>query len=71
MRRQGYVMKPPIPTPIPRLLSITAVALHLGVSDKTVRRLVHHGRLPSLRIGRQIRISELDLVAFLAHTRSD
>jgi excisionase family DNA binding protein len=58
------------PLPIPRLLSIAAVALHLGVSVKTVRRLVHEGRLPSLRVGRQIRISEIDLAAFLARSRA-
>ena len=59
----------PISKPIPRLLSITAVALRLDVSEKTVRRLVHDGRLASLRIGRQIRISEMDLADFLARSR--
>jgi excisionase family DNA binding protein len=63
-------MKAPIPSPLPLLLSIAAVALHLGVSVKTVRRLVHDGRLPSLRVGRQIRISEIDLAAFLVRSRA-
>jgi len=54
---------------VPRLLSVAAVALHLGVSEKTVRRLIQSGKLPSLRVGRQIRVSEPDLAAFIARSR--
>jgi excisionase family DNA binding protein len=62
------------PTPlkvnaIPRLLSVATVASHLGVSTKTVRRLLKDGQLPNLRVGRQIRISERDLADFLARSR--
>jgi excisionase family DNA binding protein len=62
------------PTPlkvnaIPRLLSVATVANHLGVSTKTVRRLIKDGQLPSLRVGRQIRMSERDLADFLARSR--
>jgi excisionase family DNA binding protein len=53
----------------PRLLSVATVAIGLGVSEKTIRRLVHDGRLPSHRIGRQIRISEADLASFLMRSR--
>jgi len=56
--------------PGPRLLSVATVALHLGVSEKTVRRLVDDGQLPTHRVGRLIRISETDLAAFIAHSRS-
>jgi excisionase family DNA binding protein len=59
------------PTSIPRLLSIAAVALHLGLSEKTVRRLIQDGQLPSHRVGRQIRISEMDLAAFLLRSRTE
>jgi excisionase family DNA binding protein len=62
-------MTAPISTTISRLLSIAAVALRLDVSEKTVRRLVQDGRLPHLRIGRQIRIMEIDLTNFLARSR--
>jgi excisionase family DNA binding protein len=62
------------PTPrvnaIPRFLSVTIVATHLGVSTKTVRRLVKDGQLPSHRVGRQIRISEPDLALFITRSRS-
>jgi excisionase family DNA binding protein len=57
------------PAPAPRLLSVAAVALHLDVSQKTVRRLIDDGELPAHRIGRQVRISEPDLAAFIARSR--
>jgi excisionase family DNA binding protein len=56
-------------TPAPRLMSVAAVALQLDVSQKTVRRLIEDGELPIHRIGRQIRISEPDLAAFIARSR--
>jgi excisionase family DNA binding protein len=59
----------PNPSAVPRLLSIAMVALHLDVSEKTVRRLIHDGQLPSHRVRREIRISEADLVAFIARSR--
>jgi excisionase family DNA binding protein len=55
--------------PIPRLLSIAQVALYLGVSQKTVRRLIKDGQLPSHRIRGQLRTSEADLARYLAHVR--
>jgi excisionase family DNA binding protein len=57
-------MTPQKPLLIPRLLSIAEVARHLGVSKKTIRRLVEDGRLRSYRVRRQIRISEEDLTAY-------
>jgi excisionase family DNA binding protein len=44
------------------LLSVSATAERLGVSEKTVRRLISSGVLPALRIGAQLRIDpdELD-----------
>jgi excisionase family DNA binding protein len=66
----GYAMKASKPTPIPHLLSIATVAVWLGVSGKTVRRMIRDRQLPSHRIGRQIRISQADLVAFLVRSRS-
>jgi excisionase family DNA binding protein len=51
------------------LLSIATVAHHLDVSQKTVRRLIKDGHLAIHRIRRQIRISEADLVAFIARSR--
>ena len=54
---------------VPRLLSLAQVADHLGISIKSVRRLIECGALPAHRIGRQLRISEPDLAAFVATTR--
>jgi excisionase family DNA binding protein len=41
----------------PELLSVEAAASRLSVSEATVRRLVSVKRLPSVRIGNQIRIA--------------
>ena len=46
---------------LPRLLSVDSVAAELDVSTKTVRRWISTERLPTHRLGRQIRISEADL----------
>jgi len=62
-------MSGPKMAPAPRLLSIATVALLLDVSEKTVRRLISAGELPIHRIGRQIRISESDLAAYIARSR--
>jgi excisionase family DNA binding protein len=52
-----------------RLYSVAHMADQLGVSQKTVRRMIADGRLPACRIGRQLRISEHDLAAFIARSR--
>jgi excisionase family DNA binding protein len=61
---------PPKVSLFPRLLSVAMVATHLGVSTKTVRRLIKDGLLPSHRVGRQTRVSETDLAVFIAQLRS-
>ncbi len=55
---------------LPRLLSVDSVAAELAVSTKTVRRWISTERLPTHRLGRQLRISEVDLLAFIAQSRS-
>ena len=55
---------------LPHLLSVDSVAAELDVSTKTVRRWISTERLPTHRLGRQIRISEADLLAFIAQSRS-
>lgn len=54
---------------VPPLFSIPEVAACLKVSPKTVRRWIEHGELPVHRLGRQIRISEPDLAAFVRARR--
>jgi excisionase family DNA binding protein len=54
---------------LPRLLSLTKVAAQLDVSTKTVRRAIKRGELPVHRIGRQARVSDWDLAAYIALRR--
>ncbi len=60
---RGFV---PPNTPLPTLLSVSAVAIELSVSTKTVRRLIERGSLPSCRVGRLVRIRAVDLAEFVA-----
>ena len=46
--------------------SIAQVRLVLGVSDSTIRRILRRCELRAYRVGRQWRITESDLDAFLA-----
>lgn len=48
------------------VLTVAEVAQALRVSTMTVYRLVNAGDLPALRVGKNIRIRERDLDAFLA-----
>ncbi|MBT3400536.1 MAG: helix-turn-helix domain-containing protein [Rhodospirillaceae bacterium] len=51
------------------LLTIKQTADHLQVSTKTIRRWITSGDLTPHRFGRQWRISELDLQAFIRMRR--
>jgi len=51
------------------LLSVADVAERLNVSEKTVRRQIKDGSLPTHRVGRNLRISEDDLQAYLSGCR--
>jgi excisionase family DNA binding protein len=48
------------------LLTVAEVARTLRVSNMTVYRLIKAGALPALRVGKNYRIREADLQAFLA-----
>jgi excisionase family DNA binding protein len=63
---------PPRPTTacrLPRLLAVNEVAALLQVSSKTVRRWIERQELRTYRLGRQLRVAEEDLTAFLAQRR--
>jgi excisionase family DNA binding protein len=57
-------------TLVPPLLAIAGVAVRLGVSSKTVRRLIARRELRAHRVGRLLRVTEEDLVEFLAKRRN-
>ena len=60
---------PPASTRLPRLYTVGQTAAYAQTSQKTVRRWLVAGVLPFHRLGRQIRIAEADLLAFLADRR--
>lgn len=60
----------PYPSRLPRLLSLPDVAQTLRVSVKTVRRWIAQGELRIHTLGRQLRVSEEDLSAFINRRRS-
>ena len=52
----------------PATVTIAEVARLLGVHEKTARRAVANGEIPSLRIGRRVLIPREQLLAMLAST---
>ena len=57
------------PSPVPPMLTVTEVAERLKLSTKTVRRNIAAGDLHVHHIGRQHRVAEEDLLAFIAMRR--
>jgi excisionase family DNA binding protein len=58
-------VKPTTPYPDEELLSVQEIASYLGISVKSVRRLIGRHELHFLRIGRLIRIRRSDLLSYL------
>ncbi len=56
-------------SPLPGLYSVTETAKLLKVSPRTVRRWIEKGDLKMHRFGRQIRITDSDLVTFIRQCR--
>lgn len=54
---------------LPRLLDITQVAGHLGVTTRHVRRLVAERRIPFIKWGHLLRFDPEELVAWLDRAR--
>lgn len=52
--------------PAGRLRSLADVADYLGVSIRTVRRLIERGELQAHRVGRSLRIQDANLAAYVA-----
>lgn len=47
------------------LLSVADVAQALAVSERTVRRMIVSGEVPIVRLGRSVRIRQIDLDALI------
>ena len=61
-RRKDYQKKPPAPLP-DRLITVQATAIYLGVDTRTVRNMIHDGRLKAVTLGPRvlrIRLSDID-----------
>jgi excisionase family DNA binding protein len=52
----------------PPVLSVNDVAKILGVTSKTVRNLVKARNIPSIKVGRLIRIPKDELISFIENT---
>ncbi len=57
------------PSRDPRMLLVSEVAAQLRVCSKTIHRWIERGDLHAHHLGRQIRVSEEDLSAFLNRHR--
>jgi excisionase family DNA binding protein len=55
--------------PFFRLLLIDQVAMDLGVSKRTVRRLIARRELVACRLGRSVRVHPDDLAAYIDRRR--
>ena len=53
-----------------QLLTISAAAHSLNISEKTIRRRIDDGQLPAHRIGNRIRIDQDELRRFLVGCRT-
>jgi excisionase family DNA binding protein len=58
------------PKPIARFYTVDQIAELLVVSPRSVRRWIAEGALSPHRFGRQVRISETDLRAFVTAGRA-
>ena len=59
----------PSPPTLPELLDIPALAEHLGVQPRHIRRLVHEKRIPYVKWGHLIRFDPADITDWLAANR--
>lgn len=55
--------------PLPKLLTITQIAEHLGVNTRHVRRLVQERRIPYVKWGHLLRFDPADVAEWLSHMR--
>lgn len=54
-----------------QFLTVQEVAAHLRVSKMTVYRLLHGDELPSVRVGRSLRVPSAAVLRFIAQGGND
>jgi excisionase family DNA binding protein len=59
------------PNQLPNLMDITAIAEHLDVEVRHVRRLVHERRIPYIKWGHLLRFDPNDIEVWLEQFRHD
>ena len=52
--------------PLAPLLTIRETAAFLRISEKSIRRLIAHRRLPCVRLGRRVRFDRSDLLRWVS-----
>ena len=57
------------PKSMTRFFTVTQISEMLGISTRSVRRWVAAGELLAHKFRRQVRVSEIDLLAFLQRHR--
>lgn len=57
------------PEALPEWLGTTAAARYLGITPRTLYRLIDQGRVPAYALGRVYRLRRGDLDAYLASVR--
>ncbi len=63
------VVHDPPPADPPTWLGTTAAARYLGITPRTLYRLIDQGRVPAYALGRVYRVRQSDLDAYLATAR--
>jgi len=59
----------PVSSPLPHLIDVAALAEHLGVEVRHVRRLVHERRIPFIKWGHLVRFDPDEVSGWLEANR--
>ena len=65
METVSGIAKIPLIKDYPDVMDVTQVSEILGVSTKTVYKVIREGALSSLKVGREFRILKVNLIRYL------
>ena len=63
---EGLTVEKERPLSADRLLTVSEVAATMRVSNMTIYRMIKSGELPALRVGKNYRVRQSDLEAYLS-----